>query len=312
MAGVQRRRHVVTVVVNPRSGRGRATRLLPRVQAALQEGLPDSELRIMRTRSFDDARQLALAAVAQAAPAEAGRRPDVLVMMGGDGMASLGLNACAGSHIPLAIIPTGTGDDFARGVGIPRKPAEAVQAIITGHTKMIDLALVTGDLTDGHKQRYVGSVVSTGYDAKVNYRVNHAKVRSYAWSLLAEMARLRPLNYRLKIDGRPLHTRAVIAAVGNAGYVGGGIHLCPAADVIDGLLDIMMIGPVSRWTLIRLFPLLFRPGFVKHPAITQLQAHEVIVDGDGLVPMADGEELGATPLRISCVPSALTIVVGND
>ena len=82
--------------------------------------------------------------------------------------------------------------------------------------------------------------------------------------------------------------------------------------MIDGLLDIMMIGPVSRWTLIRLFPLLFRPGFVKHPAITQLQAHEVIVDGDGLVPMADGEELGATPLRISCVPSALTIVVGND
>lgn len=158
----------------------------------------------------------------------------------------------------------------------------------------------------------MGSVVSTGYDAKVNYRVNHARVRSYAWSLLAEMAQLRPLNYRLTIDGRPLHTRAVIAAVGNAGYVGGGIHLCPAADVTDGLLDIMMIGPVSRWTLIRLFPLLFRPGFVKHPAITQLQAHEVIVDGDGLVPMADGEELGATPLRFSCVPSALTIVVGND
>ena len=105
----------------------------------------------MRTRSFDDARQLALAAVAQAAPAEAGRRPDVLVMMGGDGMASLGLNACAGSHIPLAIIPTGTGDDFARGVGIPRKPAEAVQAIITGHTKMIDMTRrsTIGSITPG-------------------------------------------------------------------------------------------------------------------------------------------------------------------
>ncbi|WP_341728610.1 diacylglycerol kinase family protein [Brooklawnia sp.] len=312
MTPVVRRQHVVTIVVNPRSGRGLADRLLPRVRARLQAGLPDSDVRVVRTESYDDARKQARAAVAHSAPAEDGGRPDLLVMMGGDGMANLGLNACAGSHVQLGIIPIGTGDDFARGVGIPRRLGKAVQAIIAGRTKTIDLSLVTGELTGGEQQRYVGSIVSTGYDAKVNHRVNHARIRSYAWALLAEMAELRPLNYRLTIDGEQLDTRAVLVAVGNAGYAGGGVHLCPAADVTDGLLDVMLIGPVSRWTLIRLFPLLFRSGFVRHPAITQLRAREVIVDGDGLVPMADGEDLGTAPLRISCRPGVLTIVVGDD
>lgn len=312
MAPVVRRQHVVTIVVNPRSGRGLADRSLPKVRARLQAGLPDSYIRIVRTRSYADAREQARAAVARSTPAQAGERPDLLVMMGGDGMASLGLNACAGTHVQLGIIPTGTGDDFARGVGIPRTLDKAVEAIIAGRTRTIDLALVEGELTDGEDRRYVGSIVSTGYDAKVNYRVNHARIRSYAWALLTEMAELRPLNYRLIVDGEVMQIRAVLVAVGNAGYAGGGVHLCPAADVSDGLLDVTLIGPVGRWTLIRLFPLLFRNGFVQHPEITQLRAREVIVDGDGLTPMADGEELGAAPVRVSCQPGVLTIVVGDD
>lgn len=312
MTPVERRQHVVTIIVNPRSGRGKASRSLPRVRDHLQAGLPDSQIRVVQTSSYADAREQTRAAVAQAAAAQTGRRPDLLVVMGGDGMASLGLNACAGTHVQLGIIPTGTGDDFARGVGIPRTLDKAVAAIIAGRTKTIDLALVEGELTGGERRRYVGSIVSSGYDAKVNYRVNHSKIRSYAWALLAEIAKLRPLNYRLTIDGERLEMRALLAAVGNAGYAGGGVHLCPAADVTDGMLDVMIIKPVSRWTLIRLFPMLFRSGFVQHPAVTQLRAREVIIDGDGLLPMADGEELGTVPLRVSVQPGVLTIVVGND
>ncbi|WIY83615.1 diacylglycerol kinase family protein [Propionimicrobium sp. PCR01-08-3] len=316
MAADPHRRQVVTLVVNPKAGRARAIHVLPKVEKALRNGLPDSQIRIVRATSYEDARNQANRAVADSTPPAEGGRPDVLVMVGGDGMAALGLNACAGSPVRLAVIPMGTGDDFVHGAGMPRKPMDAVQAIINGRTKFIDLSLVTGDIVGGDTQRYVGSIVSTGYDAMVNHRVNKMKVRfgtlSYAWALLAEMAELRPRNYRLVIDGERLETRAVIAAVGNAGYVGGGIHLTPAADVTDGLLDIMLIAPVSRWTLIRLFPLLFRTGFVKHPAITQRRAREVIVDGDDLVPMADGEELGRAPLRVRCEPGALTIVVGDD
>ncbi|MGB3954473.1 MAG: diacylglycerol kinase family protein [Brooklawnia sp.] len=316
MASQQARQHVVTIVVNPCSGRGRAARLLPQVTRALQDALPGSEIRVRRTRHYSDARESAVAAVAASQPPEPGQRPDVLVMMGGDGMASLGLNACAGSHVQLGVIPAGTGDDFARGVQIPRDPLKAAAAIASGHTRRIDLLLASGEIAGGVDQRYVGSVVSSGYDARVNERVNRSRLNlgraSYASAVLLEIARLKPLNYRLTIDGEYHEVPAILVGVGNAGFVGGGIHLCPKADPADGLLDITLIGPVSRWTLIRFFPLLFRGDFVHHPAITLLRGREVLLDGDGLVPMADGESLGEVPLRLTCEPKILEILVGAD
>ena len=316
MASQQPRQHVVTIVVNPRSGRGRAARLLPQVTRAMGEALPDSEIKVLQTRSYGDARARTLAAVAQSLPPEPGRRPDVLVTMGGDGMASLGMNACAGSHVQLGVIPAGTGDDFARGVGIPRDPLRAATAIASGLTRRIDLTLARGEIAGGLQQRYIGSVVSSGYDAKVNYRVTQSRFNfgslSYASAVLLEMAHLKPLNYRLTIDGEYREMPAVLAAIGNAGFIGGGVHICPQADPADGLLDVTLIGPVSRWTLVRLFPLLYRGKFVDHPAITFLRAREVLLDGDGLVPMADGELLGEAPLRLTCEPNVLEILVGEE
>ncbi|MGI5952535.1 MAG: diacylglycerol/lipid kinase family protein [Brooklawnia sp.] len=308
--------HVVTIVVNPRSGRGRAARLLPQVTQAFGESMPGSQIRVVRTRDYADARERARATVAASLPPPEGQRPDVLVMMGGDGMASLGLNACAGSHVQLGVVPAGTGDDFARGVGIPRNPLAAAAAVASGITRRIDLTLASGAMADQATSRYVGSVVSTGYDAKVNYRVNNSRINlgaaSYGSAVLLEIAQLKPLDYRLVIDGEHRQIKALLVAVGNAGYVGGGIHLCPRADPADGLLDLTIIAPVSRLTLVRLFPLLFRGDFVDHPAITHLRAREVLLDGDGLVPMADGEDLGRTPLRLTCEPGVLEVLVGDQ
>lgn len=313
---LQTRSHVVTIVVNPRSGRGRAARLLPQVTAELATAMPDAEIRVIRTRDYTDAQERTRATVAASTPPQPGQRPDVLAMMGGDGMASLGLNACAGSHVQLGVIPAGTGDDFARGVGVPLDPIAATRAIASGLSRRIDLTLARGQIAGGHDQRYVGSIVSSGYDARVNYRVNHGRLNlgsaSYASAVLTEIAQLKPLDYRLVIDGQPRELPAVLVAVGNAGYAGGGIHLCPTADPADGLLDLTIIGPVSRWTLIRVFPQLFRGQFVSHPAIEYVQAREVLLDGTGLVPMADGEDLGTAPLRLTCEPGVLEVLVGGQ
>lgn len=310
----QQRPHVVTIIVNPRSGGGRAARLLPKVTEAFRQAMPGSQVRIIRTRSYIDARERAFATVSESQAPQAGQRPDVLVLMGGDGMASLGLNACAGSHVQLGVIPAGTGDDFAKGVGIPRKPLAAAAAIASGITRRIDLTLATGAISDGSAKRYIGSVISSGYDARVNYRVNHSRLNlgaaSYGSAVLLEIAALRPIRYRLTIDGVHRELDALLVAVGNAGFVGGGIHLCPKADPADGLLDLTVISPVSRWTLVRLFPLLYSGNFIDHPAITHLRASEVLLDGDGLVPMADGEDLGSAPLRLTCEPGVLEVLVG--
>ena len=84
---------------------------------------------------------------------------------------------------------------------------------------------------------------------------------------------------------------------------------CPNADVSDGLLDITVINPVSRATLLRLLPTMFTGGFVKDPAVELLRAKEVVVNGEGLYAMADGEELGPVPVTLRAVPDALSIYI---
>jgi diacylglycerol kinase (ATP) len=272
------------------------------------KGLPQYNLRVQQADDFTDAKVRALAAVANAAPAP-DDTPDLLLMMGGDGMASIGANAAANSPVRLGVIPAGTGNDFCRGMGLPATTMEAVSGIIRGQAKQVDLLEVTGALTGQASRRFVGSVVSTGYDAKVNYRTNHHRMTlgslTYGYDALAELAQFEALNYRLVIDGEVRDEPAMLVAVGNAGYIGGGMKICPDADPADGLIDVTIVHPVSRMTLIRLLPSLYTGGFVKDPAVELLRARHVRVDGDDMFAMADGEELGAVPLEIGIAPGAL-------
>jgi diacylglycerol kinase (ATP) len=213
--------------------------------------------------------------------------------------------------VPLGLIPAGTGNDFCRGVGTPAAAGAAVRTIIDGHTRRIDLMSVTGKLAGGAEHRWVGSIVSTGYDGRVNYRTNQLRWSlgglAYAWSAIAELSQFDPLPYRLLIDGEERNQTAMFVAVGNAGWFGGGMQACPTADVTDGLLDLTVIHPVSRATLLRLLPAIYTGRFVRDPAVELLRAREVVVDGDGLYAMADGEELGGVPLSLKAVGDCLTI-----
>lgn len=302
----------ITLVVNPGAGRGRAGRALPRVCAELLTGVPEAHLRVYQTNSYDEARHRTLSAVEHSRPARPGHRADTLVVMGGDGMAHLGLNACAETEVALGIIPAGTGNDFCRGVGVPANILAATRAIVAGHTRRIDLTSVTGQVT-GPQPRYVGSVVSSGYDARVNRRTNAITLPlgplAYGYVALSELATFEPVRYRLVIDGEPRNVPAMLVAVGNAGYFGGGMRICPTYDLTDGLLDVTIIHPVSRATLLRLLPTLYSGRFVKDPAVELVRAHRVDIDGHGLFSMADGEELGGVPLRLECRPRAVSVLV---
>lgn len=303
----------LTLVVNPAAGRGRARRLLPSLVSALVQGLPDANLHVHQATSFSDARLRCVQAVEQARPVVDGHRRDALVVMGGDGMMHLGLNAAAGTDVPLGLVAAGRGNDFCRGIGVPNDLPGAIRTIVAGHSLRMDLLEARGHLVDGAERRWVGSIVSTGFDARVNYRTNHLRWNlgqlSYTWAALAELARFDPLPYRLVIDGTPRSQSAMFVAVGNAGVFGGGMRGCPDADVTDGLLDVTIVNPVSRATLLRLLPRMFDGGFVHDPAVELLRAREVVVDGDGLFGMADGEELGSVPLQLRAVPQVLSVFV---
>lgn len=307
----------VTLVVNPRAGRGRAAKLLPVVARELLKGMPGRALRVYQTVDFAEARQRCIAAAESARPAHEGVPADSLLVMGGDGMMTLGVNACAGTEVPLGLIPAGTGNDMCRGLGIRVfNPLQAAHWVIANRTRRVDTLKVEGPLVGGAETRYVGTVVSTGYASQVNRRANSMKLPvgnlRYAAAALAELAGFEPLTYRLQIDGRERVEPAMLVAIANAAYFGGGMKIAPDADVTDGQLDLTIIHPVSRSTLLRMLPLMFSGRFTRDPAVERLRATEVTVAGAGLYGMGDGEELGPSPLRIAVAPRSLTVFGGPE
>ena len=299
----------LSLVVNPHAGRGRARRVLPKVVSELVQALPGTHVQVHQTESFDDARVRCHDIV------EAARPGDSLVVMGGDGMAHLGVNACARTDVRLGVIPAGTGNDFCRGVGIPTSVADATRVIAADHVERIDLNLADGGhLYEGGHQRHVGCIVSTGYDARVNDRTNGIQIAlgalAYGFVALAELATFTPLNYRIEVDGERRELPAMFIAVANSGYFGGGIQVAPQADPTDGMLDLTIVHPVSRMTLVRLLPTLYTRhtgAFLNHPAVELVRARRVTIDGDDMFAMADGERLGDVPLTVTVEPGALSI-----
>ncbi len=315
------------LVVNPSAGHGRAAKLLPRVRERL-EAVPGAEVVVHSSTSYAHAEELCRTSAARARRGREGRGRDALVVMGGDGMAHLGLNACAdaraeGLDVPLGVVPAGTDNDFCRGVGLATESFSAVEAIVAGHTRRIDLSEVTGQLRDGAEHRFVGSVVSTGYDARVNLATNTfphpiGPLGSLAYGAiaLAELARFAPLDYRLWIDGQTREISSVLVAVANAGHFGGGMKVLPDARVDDGLLDVVLVGSLTRRDVLRLLPKLYRGSHVHEDVVEVIRAREVRIDGasvarDGsrgtMFAMADGELLGDVPITITCRPGLLDV-----
>lgn len=291
-----------TLVVNEGSGGGRSGRELPRVAWALRDRLATVEVRVQYSDSWTNAETLTRSA------ALAARDGDAVIVMGGDGMAHLGLNACAGTDATLGIIPAGTGNDFARAIGVPKDLAHAVDTICTGATRRLDLAHLSNE---AYRSRYVGAVVSTGYDARVNRATNDISLRfgslSYGWVALRELVHFSPLQYRIRIDGVLRIQEAMIVAVCNTGMFGGGMRIAPRADPADGKLDVTIVDPVSRTTLLRLLPQMYSGNFARHRAVQQFRAHEVQIAGDGLFCMGDGEELGDVPVTVTAAPGILKV-----
>lgn len=290
----------ISLVVNPTAGRGRATALLSAVEQRLRAS--GAMLETLRSTSYDQAAEQMAAAVADGV--------DVLAVMGGDGMMHLGLNACADSggagRTALGMIPAGTGNDLCRGVGIdPGDPLAAADVVAVGDRAPLDLIKVGG--------RYVGAVLATGFDAQVNDRANRMPWPRgsfrYTLAALAELRVFSPLAYRLTLDGEVRHQQAMLVAIGNTSTYGGGMRICPQADARDGLLDVTVIHPVSRWKLLQLLPQMGSGRFARDRCVEQLRVRAVTVEGAGLVAFGDGERIGPTPLTVTVAPQALPLLV---
>ena len=292
----------VTLLTNPMACHGNAPHAAERAITRFHERGVDVTAIVGRDPAH--ARDLVADAVA--------RGTDALVVVGGDGVISLALQALAQNKIPLGIVAAGTGNDHAREYGIPvGDPAAAVDVILAGHTETIDLGLIRG--ADG-AATWFGTVAATGFDSLVSDRVNrmrwpHGRMR-YNLAIVAELSKLRLLPFRLVLDGeREIVTDLTLAAFGNTRSYGGGMLICPAADHHDGLLDITMIRSGSRTRLMRLFPTVFKGTHVDLDEVITDRARTVTISSPGINAYADGEYACPLPVEISAVPGALKILL---
>ncbi|MGY1822875.1 diacylglycerol kinase family protein [Geodermatophilus sp. SYSU D00079] len=287
----------VAVLLSPAAGRGRARRAVGPVLAALRTAGLDPRVLPATTRA--DAEAQAAAAVTAGAAA--------VVAVGGDGAAHAGLQAVAGTGTPLAVVPAGTGNDLALALGTPADPVAAARAaaedLRAGAVRTLDAGRTGG--------RWWATVLCCGFDSAVTDRANRLRwprgPRRYDVAVLAELARLRPREVTLLLDGAARTLPVTLVAVGNTAWYGGGLRVCPAADPTDGRLDVTVVGPVSRRELVRTRPRLTAGSHVEHPAVSVHRAARVELAGEGLTTYADGEPITPLPATSVCVPGALAV-----
>jgi len=244
---------------------------------------------------------------------EIAKKPDAFIIVGGDGMVNLGTNLVAGTGVPLGLIPAGTGNDMARALGIPHEDQAAALDILIEAldrpARVIDAGFVTS--SDG-TERWFGCMLSAGFDSIVNERANrmqHPKGKSrYTIAMLLELVTLKPIHYRITHDGEVLETGGMMVSVGNGESLGGGMRVTPTAVLDDGLLDILVVGPLSRFGFLKIFPRVFAGTHITDPAVSIIKAKKIRIEAVGVVAYSDGERVGPLPIDIEVRPGALLVL----
>ncbi|MEU8433148.1 diacylglycerol kinase [Streptomyces sp. NPDC029216] len=290
----------ITLFVNPTAGRGRGAHAAQPAASALREA--GFSVRTVVGTDAADALARLRAAVREGTGA--------VIAVGGDGMVSLALQALAGTLVPLGVVAAGTGNDFARAMGLPvREPARAgrlaAEALKEGRIRETDLGRVA--------DTWYGTVLCSGFDSRVNDRGNRMRLPlgrfKYDLAILAELAAFRPVPYRITLDDGPvIETEATLVAVGNGSSYGGGMRICADAVPDDGLFDVTIVGDCSRATLLKVFPQVYKGTHLTHPAVTVHRAAKVVLEAPDLTAYADGEPLGPLPVTAECAPGALRLI----
>lgn len=291
----------IVVAINPNAAFGRGREVGPAVVTTLRGlGHDVVSLTELDFPQLLDATRRALT-----------EKPDALVVVGGDGMVALGVMALEGSRIPLGIVPSGTGNDVCRGLGIPVDDAEAAIRMLAEQLDVPPRVIDAGTIAHAGGETRFACILSAGFDALVNERANRMRFprgRSrYTLALLIELAKLRPIEYTLELDGETRVERALLVAVANNLSFGGGMKVAPDAKLDDGLFDVVLVKPLSRLQFLRIYPRVFAGTHVGDPRVIVHRASRVSIAAAGVVAYADGERVA--PLPVSATVDARSLRV---
>jgi len=223
-----------------------------------------------------------------------------VIAVGGDGLMHIVLQITVPYQIPFTIIPAGTGNDFVRTLGWSLDSVDAqLSKVTTTRPSPIDLGLVDGE--------WFGAILSTGFDSIVNEKANTMQwpkgPMKYNAAIAMELPRFKPRHYEITLDDRTISTEAMLIAVSNGRSYGGGMLVCPTADITDGLFDVMVLHPVSKIEFLKVFPQVFAGTHVSHPAVEIVRSKSVRIESVAIA-YADGERIGQLPVSAECIHDA--------
>ena len=274
------------LIFNPLAGRGRARRQIEAVVTLLRQR--GARVETYATRDAADLTRVAAQSSREAY--------DRVVVCGGDGTVHFAVREFDTTRGVLGVIPLGSGDDFARVLGIPRDVEGACEVILQGGVREVDLASANGI-------RYVG-VAGLGFDSEVAAFANRVKLLRgsavYLYAIFRVLPRFKPHVVRMNADGASRTETMMFAVVGNTSQYGGGIKIVPDAKVDDGVLDYCIVHRTSRFQLLRTLPLAYSGAHVRRPYVETGRGREFYFESDSSLQVyADGERVTETPVRFS-------------
>ncbi len=243
---------------------------------------------------------------------------DLLVVVGGDGSLNEVANGLVGlGRTPeVALVPRGTGWDFSRTFGIPRKIDEAVSVALEGDVRTVDLGRASYHAWDGSDATAAfANVASAGMSGAIAKRANETTKAlggkaSYLWAIFAVFSAWQASEIELDVDGERRTGRMFDVVVANGRFFGGGLKVCPEAEPDDALFDVLTIGDITKRDLVLTVPKMYRGTHLPHPKAELLRGSTVTVRSDTPLPIElDGEQPGTTPVRFEVVPRALRLRV---
>jgi diacylglycerol kinase (ATP) len=299
----------VKLIVNPIAGAGKSVKRWPEIRKLLSQSHYDFDYALTESRGH--AIELAKTA------AKSGYR--TIVSVGGDGTINEIVNGIYQSgnihNVNMGIISTGTGADYIRTIGIPRYYADACKKLLSPRIKKVDIGRVEC-ISKGEKlSRLFINFAGMGFDAEIvkattiKYK-EWGSLAAYLMGLFHTLITYENKNITIKLDGNEERGKFCTVIIGQGRYGGGGMMTTPNADVSDGLFDVLIIGNLDKYDLLKSLPSIYKGTHLAHPKVKVKRARNIeLIPDTELSVQADGEILGNSPGTFQILPSVLNLII---
>ncbi len=284
------------LIFNPAAGAGRSRKALETVEGILKE--KHKEYIIKTTQYKEHATALASEAV--------GKGYEGIISVGGDG--TLHEIACGlqDTEEILGVIPAGTGNDYRDAIGVSADPAEAMDVILAGHSRSMDIGLMSNG------KSFI-NLAGTGFDVCVLKNANRVRKVftggiAYILGIVMSLLGFKSIDIDITMDGKPMKRTVLLIAVANGTCFGGGLRISPDSDTEDGLFNVIIINRVSRPRILIELPKLKKGRLDKISVAEQFKCRKITVDCETKQPLdIDGEIACETPMTFTLKPRALRV-----